>query len=174
MIISNRCRKQHSFRFFTFCCMDNPCGAALRRCAGPAACGGGEAWRRTCTAGGSGGGVGKNANEKERNVAKKVLAILLAACLALSLAACGGSGSSAPVSTAPDTSGSRRLPRLRRPTAPSPFSNHVQRHIFPRSAPRWTRSWISWALSTRTMIPTLSRIPRPSRLILPSRKALPA
>ena len=37
---------------------------------------------------------------------KKVLAILLAACLALSLAACGGSGSSAPVSTAPDTSGS--------------------------------------------------------------------
>ena len=37
---------------------------------------------------------------------KKVLALLLAACLALSLAACGGSGSSAPVSTAPDTSGS--------------------------------------------------------------------
>ena len=101
MIISNRCRKQHSFRFFTFCCMDNPCGAALRRCAGPAACGGGRPGGAHAALQEVPAACGEKCKWKGEKRMKKVLAILLAACLALSLAACGGSGSSAPVSTAP-------------------------------------------------------------------------
>ena len=106
---------------------------------------------------------------------KKVLAILLAACPALSLAACGGSGSSAPVSTAPDTSGSAPA------SAPAAADGSIA--VFYYTYSDTYISTVRTALDAeldklgveyRTMIPTLSRIPRPSRLILPSRKALPA
>ena len=108
---------------------------------------------------------------------KKVLAILLAACLALSLAACGGSRF---FRACFHSAGHLRF-RAGFPT-PAAADSSIAVFYYTYSdtiyfhGPHrvWTRSWINWALITRTMIPTLQQNTQTEQVDTAITKALPA